>query len=269
MDAEIKVGDTKYLDFYDLELLAGRNFTRNKEVFDEFIVNETLLKVYGWNPREAIGKKIQINEGIATIVGVVKDYHNNSLQIDISPCIIMNWTYFQDQAFVKIGNSKTLEFIKGRWEDTFTSSVFRYSFLDDSIKKEYVVEQLVFNGFTILSVLAISIGCLGLFGLMSFIVSRKKKEISIRKVLGADILQIFSIVTGEFIGLISLAFIIAVPLVYYFGNEWLESFTYHIELSVWMFLSGGFLTLIIAIITCSFQSFNAARANPINSLREE
>lgn len=269
LDAEIKVADTNYLDFYDLELLAGRNFTVNKEAFDEFIVNETLLKTYGWTPREAIGKKIQINEGQATIVGVVKDYHNNSLQSTISPCIIMNWTYYQNRAFVKIGNSEPLEFIKDKWENIFTSSVFSYSFLDDSIKKEYVVERLVFNGFTVLSVLAICIGCLGLFGLMSFIVSSRKKEIGIRKVLGAGILQVVSLVTKEFVGLVVLAFITAAPFVYYFGNVWLEGFTHHIELSVWIFLSGGFLTLIIAIITCSFQSLNAARANPISSLREE
>ena len=128
---------------------------------------------------------------------------------------------------------------------------------------------MIFNGFTILSILAIGIGCLGLFGLMSFIVARKKKEIGIRKVLGAGIPQIFSVVTGEFISLISVAFVIAAPFVYYFGKVWLESFTYRIELSVWMFLTGGLLTLMIAMITCSFQSLKAAFANPVNSLREE
>lgn len=271
LSAEIKVGDTNYLDFYGLELLAGRGFTTNKEAFDEFIVNETLLKSYGWNPQEAIGKKIQINEGPATIVGVVRDFHNNSFQREITPCIILNWTYFQNRAFIKIrgNNYGSLPLIKNIWENTFDSSVYGLNFLDDSIEKEYVVERLVFNGFTILSILAICIGCLGLFGLMSFIVSRKKKEIGIRKVLGAGIFQIFSVFTSEFIGLVFLAFVIAAPLVYYFGNAWLESFTYSIELSVWMFLSGGLLTLIIAVVTCSFQSLNAALANPITALKEE
>lgn len=271
LSAEMKIVDIHYLDFYDMELIAGRNFLGNKEAFDEFIVNETLLKSYGWNPEEAIGKRIQINEGQAKIVGVVRDFNNNSLQYEISPCILMNWTYYQNNAFIKLsqGNYGSLGAIKNTWEQTFSDSVYDYHFLEDSIEREYIVENMVFTGFGIFSILAISIGCLGLFGLMSFVISKKAKEIGIRKVMGATLFENLSLFTKEYIGLVALAFVIAAPLVYYFMNPWLEGFTYRIELSFWMFLSGGAITLIIAIFTCSFQSIKAAIANPIYVLKEE
>ncbi|PIB30600.1 ABC transporter permease [Maribacter sp. 4G9] len=271
LDAEIKVGDPHYLELYKLQLLAGRSFIENKEAFDEFIVNETLLNSFGWNPQEAIGKKIRTNEGVATIVGVVKDFHNNSLQIEISPCIIMNWSFFRNQAFIKINknSSSAIAEIKNVWENTFPNSIYSFNFVDDSIKKEYVIEQLIFRSFTILSLLAISIGCMGLFGLMSFMIVRKKKEIGIRKVLGANMVQILSYFTKDFLVLILVAFVIAAPFVYYFGHLWLENFAYRTQISVWVFLSGGLLTVMIAIITCSFQLMRIASTKPVKSLRTE
>lgn len=271
MDAEMKVGDLHYLDFFNLELLAGRNFLSNKEAFDEFIVNETFLKSFGWKPDEAIGKKIQINEGEATIVGVVKDFHNNSLQYDISPCILLNWTYYQNNGFIKISGSNydALETIKNNWQETFTNSIYKFEFLDDTIAKEYTVENMVFTGFGVFSMLAIIIGCLGLFGLMSFVVAQKRKEIGIRKVLGATLVENISFFSKEYTRLVILSFVISSPLVYFVMNRWLEDFTYRIQLSAWMFVLGGLVTFMIAIMTCSFQSIKAAMANPIKALREE
>ncbi|MEO1010292.1 MAG: ABC transporter permease [Bacteroidota bacterium] len=269
--AEIKIGDANYLDFFTIGLLAGRNFHSYKEAFDEFIVNETLLKSYGWSPEEAIGKRIQINEGEATIVGVVRDFHNNSLQYEISPCIFLNWSYFQNKAFIQVGNSKFsgIERIKTYWEELFPDSVFKQQFLDDAIAKEYLVERLVFKGFTVFSILSILIGCLGLFGLMSFIVSQKRKEISIRKVLGASFLENISLFSKEYAKLVGLSFVIASPLVHYFMSRWLEGFSHRVQLSFWMFVLGGLITLVIALATCSWQSIKAARANPAKSLRTE
>ncbi|WP_422107631.1 ABC transporter permease [Winogradskyella sp.] len=269
--SEIKVGDAHYLDFYDLELLAGKNFTTTKDKFDQFIVNETLLKSYNWTPEEAIGKRLAINEGEATIVGVVKDYHNNALQYDITPCIIVNWNILQNSAFIKIKETEasTLSGIASIWKHSFTSSVYDYSFLDDAIEREYVVERLIYNGFSILAILAISIGCLGLFGLMAFILLAKSKEMAIRKVLGSNALQIATLLSKEFVVLIVIAFLIAAPLTYYALNLWLQDFTYRIALSIDMFLLGGVLTLIIAVITCSYQSIKMAITNPIAALRSE
>ncbi|NER13024.1 hypothetical protein GWK08_06210 [Leptobacterium flavescens] len=269
--AEMKIGDINYLDFYDLELIAGRNFISNKNRFDEFIVNEKLLKAYNWTPQEAIGKRLAINEGEATIVGVVKDFNNHSLQYEITPCIILNWNAYQNNAFIKIadGSSRTLASVEKTWNGIFKNSVYNYEFLDDSMEKEYLVERLIFNGFTILSILAISIGCLGLLGLMSFITLRKTKEIGIRKVLGAGLLDNVTFFSKEFIFLVAIAFIIAVPLVYYAMNMWLQGFSYKVELSLWMFLSGGVITLMIALLSCSFQSVKASLADPVKSLRTE
>lgn len=271
LNAEMKIGDVNYLDFYDLELLAGRNFTTNKEGFDEFIVNETFLKSFGWSPNESIGQRIQINEGLATIVGVVKDFHNNPLQYDISPCIILNWTYYLDNAFIKVNESNysALETIKRNWEETYFNTIYKHQFLDDAIAMEYTVENMIFTGFSVFSVLAILIGCLGLFGLMSFVVARKRKEIGIRKVLGASLFENISFFSKTYFRLVILSFAIAAPIVYYFMGLWLESFEYRIELSFWMFLFGGVLTFLIAMATCSFQSIKASRANPIIALREE
>lgn len=271
LEAEMKIGDLNYLEFYDLELLAGRNFLANKQAFDEFIVNEAFLKSYGWTPQEAIGKRIQINEGQATIVGVVEDYHNNSLQYRITPCILLNWNSYQHQAFIKMehSNNATLGAIKDIWETTFPISVYRYGFLEDAIAKEYAVEDLIFKGFRVFSILAISIGCLGLFGLMSFLIAQKTKEIGIRKILGASMFQNISFFTKEFAGLVILAFVIATPIVYYLMNLWLEGFTHRIQMTFWMYLIGGMVTLFIAIVTCSFQSIKASLANPIKALRED
>ncbi len=270
-EARLKIGDRYYLDFYDLELVAGRNITENKESFDEFVVNEKLLKSFGWAPEEAIGKKLLINEGEATIEGVVKDYHNNSLQREISPCIILNWVYFNDQAFIKVAaeNPPPLSAIEEIWKSTFSSSVYRHQFLDESIEKEYMLEQLIFKGFTIFSFLVMIIGCLGIFGLMSFLTLQKTKEVGIRKVLGATVMQIITFFSKEFILLIALAFIIAAPLTYYVMELWLRNFTYRIELTVWMFLTGGILTLLIALLTSGFHTVRAALTNPAGSLRSE
>lgn len=271
LEAEMKIGDIHYLDFFGLELLAGRNFTKNKEAFDEFIVNETLLKSYGWTPEEALGQSIQINEGQATIVGVVKDFHNNSLQYEISPCVILNWSYYMQNGFVELRDIKpeSLENMKETWQATYTNSIYKMQFLDDAIAKEYAVERLIFSGFGTFSVIAILLGCLGLFGLMSFIVIQKRKEIGIRKVLGASVFANIVFFSKRYIRLVALSFLIAAPVVYYVMNEWLQTFTYRIQPSIWMFLFGGTVTFLIALATCSFQSIKAATASPIHALKEE
>jgi ABC-type antimicrobial peptide transport system permease subunit len=227
----------------------------------------------GWQPEEALGKVLSINGFDAAVVGVVKDFHNTALQEEISPCAIFNWTYIQDVAFIKIqpkaNLSVNLAHIEKTWKEISPDRVYSYSFLDELIEKNYVVENLVFQGFTLFSILAIMIGCLGLFGLMSFMTLKKTKEIGIRKVLGANVTQIVALFSKEFIVLIVIAFCIAAPTAYYTIDGWLQNFVYRIQLSPWMFISGGMLALIIAMATVSYQSLKAALANPVDSLRNE
>lgn len=227
----------------------------------------------GWTSEDAIGRKLVVNEGEGTIVGVLKDFHNNSLQEEIDPCVMYNWIYFQDWAFIKIqsryGFSPPLASIEKVWKEFSPEGVYSYSFLDDVMAINYANEQMIFNGFTLFSVLAIFIGCLGLFGLMSFLAIRKTKEVGIRKVLGASVAQIVTLFSKEFAWLVSIAFCLASPLAYYVMEQWLNDFAYRIPISWWMFVVGGATSLLIALATISYQSIKSALANPVDSLRNE
>jgi ABC-type antimicrobial peptide transport system permease subunit len=176
-------------------------------------------------------------------------------------------------AFIKIqpkaNLSASLAHIEKTWKEISPDRVYSYSFLDELIEKNYTVENLVFRGFTLFSVLAIVIGCLGLFGLMSFMTLKKTKEIGIRKVLGANVTQIVALFSKEFVIQVAIAFCIAAPMAFYMIDEWLQSFVYRIQLSPWMFILGGMIALIIAMATVSYQSFKAALANPVDSLKNE
>jgi putative ABC transport system permease protein len=272
-EAEMKGVDTNFISLYGLTLLAGRNFTVNEERFKEFIVNEKVIKAMGWTPEEAIGRQLTINEGTATIIGVVKDFHNNSLQDEITPCILINWSYFLERAHIQLERtsdlSKVLPFIESAWRETYPEGIFNFTFLDDALARNYAIEQLVYKGFISFAILAIIIGCLGLYGLISFVSIRKTKEVGIRKVLGASVANILQLFTKEFVMLVLLSFIIAAPLSYYFMNQWLVSFVYHIALSWWIFALAALLTIAIALFTISFQTIKAALSNPVESLRSE
>lgn len=273
-ESEMKGIDTNYLAFYNIPLIAGRNISTPKWPFDEFVINERAARAMGWSPEEAVGRKLAINEGEATVVGVVQDFHNNALQNQISPCIMINWSAFQGQAFVKLRKgvdhtSNTLGAIEETWQTIFPEKIYRYSFLTDSMQREYTLENLVLNGFFIFSVLSVLIGAMGLLGMISFMTARKTKEVGIRKVLGASVQQIILLFSKEFIWLVGIAFIIASPLVYLGMSQWLADFAYRISLSWWMFALGGGLALLIAMTTIFFQSARAAIANPVNSLRSE
>ncbi|MEK6480371.1 ABC transporter permease [Catalinimonas sp. 4WD22] len=272
-EAEMKSIDLDYLDFYQLQLIAGRNFTRTSEQFDEFIVNEKLVKALGMTPEEALGQELQINEGKAAIVGVVKDYYNNSLQEDISPCVLINWKYGIFEAAVKVraqpNMQASLAQLKDSWEAEFPQGIYQYHFLDEALKNHYQMEKLVLKGFNTFALLAMLIACLGLVGLTTFSLQQRTKEIGVRKVLGATVQSIFIILTQQYLKLILLALLIAIPVANYFLDEWLSGFAHRIPIVWWLYALPAVAILLIALLAIGSQTLKAARQNPVDSLRYE
>ena len=271
-EAEMKSMDEQYIDLYGLTLVAGRNFTDTREAFDEFIVNEKLIQTLGWTADQAIGQPLLINEGRGTIVGVVKDFHNNSMQEAITPCVMMNWDAFLDHASIQLQRvnsnpSETLQSVQETWKKFFPQHIYQYAFVDDFLEQNYILENLVFKGFTIFSMLAVLIGSLGLYGLIRFMTVKRTKEVGIRKILGASVSSIFILFTREFIILIAIALIVAVPVSGYVLQLWLSGFAYSIGLSWWMFAGGGLVAIIITLITISYQSVKTAVMQPVKWLR--
>jgi hypothetical protein len=271
-EAEMKCMDENYLYLYGLILVAGRNFTRTGDMFDEFIVNEKLIKAFEWTPDEALGRQLIINEGKGIIVGVVKDFHNNSMQEAITPCVMMNWNAFFDNASLQLSaiNSRpveTLQFIEKTWKEFFPQQIYEYTFIDDFLEQNYILENLIFDGFIVFSFIAVLIGCFGLYGLIRFMTVRRSKEVGIRKVLGASVVGIFMLFSKEFVFLVLIALVFASPIAWYAMQQWLSGFAYSVDISWWMFAGGGVLAMVIALVTISFQTVRTAVMDPVKWLR--
>jgi putative ABC transport system permease protein len=273
----IKFVDFNYKDIYQLKLIAGRFFS--KELSDKWqdamVINEAAVKKLGFvKPEEAIGKKymIGLNRIKPTIIGVVKDFNIASLKTNIKPLLLFNNREYFNEFSVRISPLNTAGTISGlekTWKMYSPNYPFTYSFLDDFISNLYQPEEKSGTIISNFSFLAILIACLGLIGLASFIFELRKKEIGIRKVLGASTPGLVKLLNSEFIKLVLIANIFAWPAAYYFMNKWLQNFAYKIELNFWIFLLVGFATVLIAFFTISFQAIKSASANPIKSLKYE
>ncbi|MEM6697994.1 MAG: FtsX-like permease family protein [Bacteroidota bacterium] len=274
--AEMKVVDLHYLEMYDLKLKAGRWLDKSnvQPYFNAFVVNEKLVKEMGMTPEEAIGKEIVINEGQAPIIGVVEDFNNNSLKEAVTPCLLFYWnTGFLREAGLKISSmqdlSGTLSQVQSIWKANFPKAIFDYQFVDQSIASYYQLENFIYQTFRIFAIISILIGCIGLYGIMTFITATRIKEIGVRKVLGASVSSIVGLLSKDFLKLILLAFILAAPIAYYFMSQWLANYTYSVPIHWWLFAVAGVLAIGIALLTVSFQSVKAALANPVASLKNE
>jgi len=270
----MKSGDDQYLPTFGLQLLTGRNIFPSDSV-REFLVNETLVHKLGLqSPGDAIGRKIAFNGGNSSgvIVGVLKDFHDRSFHEDINAlCVTTSRSQYTDYA-VKI-NMKNLASVmpalEKTWSATHPDQVYEYQFLDDQIAAFYEMEETMLKLIRSFAVIAIFIGCLGLYGLVAFMVAQKTKEIGIRKVLGSGATEILWIFGKEFARLIGIAFLVAAPISWLLMNHWLQNYKYHIPLGPWIFVLAALLVMGVAAVTVGYQSIRAAWMNPVKSLRTE
>jgi putative ABC transport system permease protein len=266
--------DRDFLPSYDIDVIAGRNFSKDFPADDTtaFIVNETAVKGFGMKPDDAIGKTVEQNGKKGTIIGVVKDFHYRSLHQAIEPLILQNNIYAYSTLSIKLRTSDmpaTVMAIGKKWKELSDNLPYRYAFLDDNFNKLYKADAQLGKVAGIFSGLAIFVGCLGLLGLTSFSVERRVKEIGIRKVLGATVSNVIVIISKEFVLLIMISFVIAVPLTYYLIGKWLENFTDQISVSPVTFFVAGFSVFALALTTMGYLSFRAAISNPTKALRNE
>lgn len=272
---EIKQVDENYLSMYHIKLLAGEPITKvvSKDTVANLVVNETLIKRLGIDdPEKAIGQRFLIGDSPIRIRGVVQDFQSESKHKKIRACVIMYNPNSFWQTSVKLRPEKmheTLTAIEKDWSELNPKSLFSYEFIDDHIAGMYTQEYKMYNAFRLFSAIAILIGCLGLYGLVSLMAVQRTKEIGIRKVLGASIPGLVVLFFNQFIWLILIAFILAAPVAWFAMDKWLQEFAYHISIGPAIFLISILTTLIIAGITISHQSIKAALMNPIKSLRSE
>jgi len=274
---ELKFIDESYIDMFQMQLLAGDKIRRNNKsesdtVYD-VLVNETLVHKLGiQDPQKAIGSHINVNNDYCTITGVVKDFQSESKHKKIRPCVLLYRTDNFHTASVKLAlphMNGTIGAIDKSWSALFPQEVFDYEFLDDHIAAWYRQEQKEYTAFKLFAIVAILIGCLGLYGLIAFATAQRAKEVGIRKVLGASLSSILLLFSREFVVLIAIAFLIAAPIAYYFMNNWLHGFAYQITIGPQIFAVAILTSFAIAGGTIAYQTIKAAVVNPVKSLRAE
>jgi putative ABC transport system permease protein len=261
--------DQQFIRLLNLKIVEGKNFTGSKSDSAHFILNETAVKQAGI--KDPVGKSFTLWENKGTIIGVVKDFNYASLKKNIEPAV---FCYAPHNTFMYIKtNGKdapaAIAAAEKVWKEYGSESPFSYSFLDDDYNQMYQADERTGILFNVFAAIAILISCLGLFGLATYTAQVKTKEIGIRKVLGANISNITSLLAKEFIVLVFIAFIIAAPIAWFAMNKWLQNYVYRINISWWIFVVTGLVAIVIALLTVSFQAIKAAIANPVKSLRTE
>jgi len=275
-NVQLRWGDTNYIKVYQIKLLAGRNVRQGDSV-NEFLVNETYAKDLGFQyPENAINKQLSFNNKNIPIVGVMQDFHETSLHGLIGPIAFRSdnkgsifHIALKPQNADGTAWQTAISKIAKTYKQIYPGEDFNYSFFDETIAKFYANEQQTSRLLRWATGLAILISCLGLLGLVIYTTNTRTKEIGIRKILGAPVADIVSILSKDFVALVIIAFAIAAPLAWWAAFKWLENFQYRTTMNWWVFAMSGFAMILIALLTLSIQTIRAAMANPVKSLRAE
>lgn len=272
--------DYGYMELLNMKLIAGRTFTDNRKMESDLkmILNRTAANKLGFTPEKIVGQNIHFDwDGKKydfQVIGVMEDFNQTSLHEEIKPTSfeMVDSTKRCDYMIVAVASTdfeQTIKSIEQTWKKLIIDTPFEYSFLDQEIQKQYNEDRKVSNIISSFGFIAMVICVLGLYGLSSYMAERRFKEIGIRKVMGASVRQIVAMMSAEFVKLVLIAFVIAVPLAWYGMSKWLESFAYKISIGWMVFALAGLVALVIALVTVSFESIKSAMGNPVESLRSE
>ena len=274
LEVSSRDGDTSYLSVYHIALVAGRNVVAS-DTANELLINETLAKQIGFiHPSDAVGHTLSFGNGMLPIVGIMHDFNQASVRSAVTPLIyysspksgyVMHVALQSDPA----SWNKAIAKMTAAWKSVYPDVDFDYTFLDKQVESFYKEDSQLSLLLTWAAGVAILISCLGMLGLVIFMTNKRVKEIGVRKVLGASVTQIITLLAGDFARLLVTAFIIAVPIAWWQTHQWLQNFAYHTQLSWWVFLAGGMFMIVIALIIVSIRAGKAAIANPVKSLRTE
>lgn len=268
--------DADYIPTIGLDIISGRNFDalREHDMKEGLVINETAAAVMGWDVTEAVGKKITSPSGFpeGEVIGVVKNYHHKGLQKEIGPVVMDIYpegSYLYAIRYKAADTKQLIEGLGDLWKTNFAGYDFNYFFLDETFDKQYQSEERLARVFALFAIITVAIAAIGLLGLVSFMVVARTKEIGVRKVLGAGVPGIVSLLSKEFVILVGLANIIAVPVAWYFAGEWLSGFAFRMTIDPMLFVWTLVAALLLTLTTVSFQTVRAALANPVKSLRYE
>ncbi|MEL6538949.1 MAG: FtsX-like permease family protein, partial [Bacteroidota bacterium] len=265
-----------YFNTMRMELVQGRFFDENFQDSLSMVVNESAVAEFGYD--DPIGQQVELINGQGqpntplTIVGVVKDFHFESLHTEITPFVFTYTDSVGVNLFVRTESDDyraVLAQLESTWDGINPGSPFQFSFLDEDLDQLYVAEQQSGKKLTVLTGLAIFIACIGLLGLAAYTAQQRKKEIGVRKVMGASLFQIIFMLSGKFTRLVIVSLVLSIPVAWYLAQQWLDTFAYRIGINPLVFIIAGVGAIAMAWLTVSYQSWRAAAVNPIRSLKDE